>query len=244
RPHRRGLHAGREGRRQARGLARGGARCFVRAGLHALAHAARRDLQGRLRHGTLCLQACPQGHRSGHRAGARVRRADADGLDRRADDGGSAQPRVGRQGLALAVDAAGRSGRREGPGNRRSTMSDGKTLYERLGGYDAITAVVNDLLPRLQGDSQLGRFWAHGGAGGVAGGKQLLIDFLCNAAGGPMYYTGRSMKLSHYGMRISESDWSTFLNHAAETLAKFKVGPNEQRDVVAFVQGLKKEIVE
>jgi len=41
-------------------------------------------------------------------------------------------------------------------------MSDEtKTLYERLGGYDAITAVVNDLLPRLQADPQLGRFWAH-----------------------------------------------------------------------------------
>ena len=123
-------------------------------------------------------------------------------------------------------------------------MSDGKTLYERLGGYDAITAVVNDLLPRLQGDPQLGRFWAHRGADGVAREKQLLIDFLCNAAGGPMYYTGRGMKLSHHGMGISESDWSTFLNHAAATLVKFKVGPNEQRDVVAFAQSLKKDIVE
>ena len=123
-------------------------------------------------------------------------------------------------------------------------MSDTRSLYERLGGYDAITAVVNDLLPRLQGDSQLGRFWAHRGADGVAREKQLLIDFLCHCAGGPMYYTGRDMRLAHHGMRISESDWSTFLNHAAATLAKFKVGPNEQRDVVAFVQSLKKEIVE
>ena len=41
-------------------------------------------------------------------------------------------------------------------------MSDKtKTLYERLGGYDAIAAVANDLLPRLQSDPQLGRFWAH-----------------------------------------------------------------------------------
>jgi hemoglobin len=123
-------------------------------------------------------------------------------------------------------------------------MSDAKTLYERLGGYDAITAVVNDLLPRLQGDPQLGRFWAHRGADGVAREKQLLIDYLCHCAGGPMYYTGRDMALAHRGMRVSESDWSTFLNHAAATLAKFKVGVNEQRDVVAFVQSLKKDIVE
>ena len=52
------------------------------------------------------------------------------------------------------------------------------------------------------------------------------------------------MVLTHRGMRISESDWNVFLGHAAATLAKFQVPEAEQRDVVAFVQGLKKEIVE
>ena len=71
-----------------------------------------------------------------------------------------------------------------------------KSLYERLGGYDAITAVANDLLPRLQTDPQLGRFWAHRGEDGVKREKQLLIDFLCAGAGGPMYYRGRDMGLA------------------------------------------------
>jgi hemoglobin len=85
-------------------------------------------------------------------------------------------------------------------------MSDEeKTLYERLGGYGAISAVANDLLPRLQADPQLGRFWAHRGEDGVKREKQLLIDFLCASAGGPMYYRGRDMALCHRGMRISES---------------------------------------
>ena len=124
-------------------------------------------------------------------------------------------------------------------------MSNAKnTLYERLGGYDAITAVANDLLPRLQADPQLGRFWTHRGDDGVRREKQLLIDFLCNSAGGPVYYRGRDMALCHRGMRISESDWNVFLGHAGATLAKFKVPEAEQRDVVAFVQSLKKEIVE
>jgi hypothetical protein len=74
--------------------------------------------------------------------------------------------------------------------------------------------------------------------------KQLLIDFLCASAGGPMYYRGRDMVLTHRGMRISESDWNVFLGHAAATLAKFQVPEAEQRDVVAFVQSLKKQIVE
>jgi hemoglobin len=83
-----------------------------------------------------------------------------------------------------------------------------KSLYERLDGYDGITAFVNNLLPRLQADSQLGRFWQNRGDDGIAREKQLLIDYLCSSAGGPMYYTGRDMKLSHKGMRISENDWS------------------------------------
>ena len=119
-----------------------------------------------------------------------------------------------------------------------------KTLYERLGGHAAITAVATDLLPRLQGDPQLGRFWAHRGEDGVKREKQLLIDFLCASAGGPTYYRGRAMALCHRGMRISEGDWNVFLGHAAATLAKFQVPEPEQRDVVAFVQSLKKEIVE
>ena len=61
-----------------------------------------------------------------------------------------------------------------------------KSLYDRLGGYEAITAVANDLLPRLRADPQLGRFWAHRGEDGVEREKQLLIDFLCASAGGPM----------------------------------------------------------
>jgi hemoglobin len=89
-----------------------------------------------------------------------------------------------------------------------------------------------------------GRFWAHRGEDGIMREKQLLIDFLCASAGGPMYYRGRDMALTHRGMRISGSDWDEFLGHAAATLAKFQVPEAEQRDVVAFVQSLKKECVE
>jgi hemoglobin len=119
-----------------------------------------------------------------------------------------------------------------------------KTLHERLGGYDAISAVANDLLPRLQADPQLGRFWEHRGADGIAREKQLLIDFLCSSAGGPLYYTGRDMKLSHEGMRISESDWAAFIGHLDATLDAFAVPQREHDEVVGFIQSTKADIVE
>jgi hemoglobin len=119
-----------------------------------------------------------------------------------------------------------------------------KTLYERLGGYDAISAVANDLVRRLQADSQLGRYWQHRGEDGVKREKQLLIDFLCSSAGGPLYYTGRDMKTSHKGMEISEGDWSALLRHLNDTLEAFGVPPTERDQVVGFVQSTKPDIVE
>ncbi len=119
-----------------------------------------------------------------------------------------------------------------------------KTLYQRLGGYDGVTAFANDLLPRLQADPQLGRFWQNRGDDGIAREKQLLIDYLCANAGGPMYYTGRDMKTSHKGMGISENDWDIFLSHAGATIQALQVPQQESDDVVAFVLSLKDDIVE
>ena len=119
-----------------------------------------------------------------------------------------------------------------------------KSLYERLGGYDGITAFANELLPRLQADSQLGRFWQNRGDDGIAREKQLLIDYLCASAGGPMYYTGRDMKTSHKGMKISERDWSIFLQHAGATMEALQVPKQECDEIVAFVLSLKADIVE
>src|SRR6266540_6218828 len=118
------------------------------------------------------------------------------------------------------------------------------TLYARLGGYDAIAAVADDLMPRLMSDPQLGRFWANRAADSIRREKQLLIDFLCASAGGPLYYTGRDMPTVHRGMRISESDWTVFLTHIKATLEAFQVPQAERDQVVGFVQSIKADIVE
>src|SRR5216684_3532576 len=73
------------------------------------------------------------------------------------------------------------------------------TLYKRLGGYDAIAAVADDLLVRLMADAQLARFWQNRAEDSLRREKQLLVDFLCASFGGPLYYVGRDMKTSHRG---------------------------------------------
>jgi hemoglobin len=73
--------------------------------------------------------------------------------------------------------------------------------------------------------------------------KQLLIDFLCASAGGPLYYTGRDMATSHKGMGISESDWQIFIGHVNATLDKFSVRAQEKTEVLAFIDSTKTDIV-
>lgn len=119
-----------------------------------------------------------------------------------------------------------------------------KSLYERLGGYEGITAIVEEFMPRLKGDPQLGRFWQNRGDDGVAREYQLLIDFMCSSAGGSTYYAGRDMKTAHKGMKINESDWSILLGHCAATMEAVEASQQECDEVVAFLSSFKNEIVE
>jgi hemoglobin len=118
------------------------------------------------------------------------------------------------------------------------------TLYKRLGGYDAIAAVCDDLLPRLMGDTQLARFWQNRAQDSIRREKQLLVDFLCACSGGPLYYVGRDMKTSHRGMGISESDWQRFIGHLETTLDTFEVPAAERAEVLGFIDRTKADIVE
>ena len=122
-------------------------------------------------------------------------------------------------------------------------MSD-KSLYVRLGGYDAIAAVVAALMVRIKDDDKLRRFYDHRGADGIAREEQLLVDFLCASSGGPMVYTGRDMKTLHVGMRLDEEDWKRAMVHLTATLEAFDVPEQEKGEVLNFHENLKSEIVE
>jgi hemoglobin len=125
-----------------------------------------------------------------------------------------------------------------------ASASDERTLYARLGGYDAIAAATQDLLDRLFGDPQLGVYWKGKGEDGKRRDVQLIINYMVAAAGGPLYYTGRDMKLSHRGLGISEDEWETFMRHARATLQRFEVAERETAEVLAFFTSLKGDVVE
>jgi hemoglobin len=118
------------------------------------------------------------------------------------------------------------------------------TLYQRLGGYDALCAATDDLLARLQADPQLGGYWKGASFDNRRRARQLIVDYLVEASGGPAFYTGRDMKTAHAGMGISQGDWEVFIGHTRAMLAAFGVGEREQGEVLGFLDTLKGDVVE
>ena len=74
--------------------------------------------------------------------------------------------------------------------------------------------------------------------------RQLTIDYLVAAAGGPTFYLGRDMRLAHAGMGFTRADYSAFTRHLVAPLEKFNVPEPKRRKLMAFIASLESQIVE
>jgi len=119
-----------------------------------------------------------------------------------------------------------------------------KSLYARLGGYDAIAAVVDDFVGRLVADKRLTKFFVGHSEDSLKRIRMHVIDQLCAAAGGPCNYTGRDMKTSHHGLGITGDDWDASAKHLVESLDKFNVPKTEKDELLAIITTLRKDIVD
>ncbi len=125
-----------------------------------------------------------------------------------------------------------------------AAQAPASSLYKRLGGYDAIAAVVDDFFARLVADPDLGTFFKAHSTDSNSRTRQLVVDQLCAATGGPCIYIGRPMKQSHAGLGITEAQWDKMVVHLKATLDKFKVGKTEQDELLAATSTLKPDIVD
>lgn len=122
--------------------------------------------------------------------------------------------------------------------------SQEKSLYERVGGYNALAAVVDDFIVRLVTDKQFEKFFIGQSTDSKKRIRQHILDQFCAATGGPCVYTGREMKTSHAGLGITNAEWDAAAKHLVASLDKFKVPEKEKGEILAFVTSLKKDIVE
>ena len=116
-----------------------------------------------------------------------------------------------------------------------------RSLYERLGGMDSIAAVVDDFRDRVAADDRINQKFAKTDLARL---KKMLTDQICEAAGGPCKYTGRSMKDAHAGMRVTNGEFDALVQDLVATLNHFKVGKTEQVEILGVLGPLKADIVE
>ncbi len=116
-----------------------------------------------------------------------------------------------------------------------------RSLYERLGGIDSITAVVEDFRDRVAADDRINRKFARTDLVRL---RKMLIDQICEATGGPCTYSGRSMKAAHEGMGVTSGEFDALVQDLVATFNHFKVGQKEQGEVLAVLGPLKTDIVE
>jgi hemoglobin len=119
-----------------------------------------------------------------------------------------------------------------------------QSLYKRIGGYDAIAAVIDDFLGRATNDKQLSRFLVGLSSDSKRRLRQLIVDQLCEATGEPCFYTGRSTKAAHAGLGITESDWQITVKYLAAIMDQYKVPQKEKDEFLALASTLKADIVE
>jgi hemoglobin len=115
-----------------------------------------------------------------------------------------------------------------------------KELYERLGGQAAVVAVVDDFITNVAADTRINLRFSNSDIPRL---KSLLVEFVCQATGGPCHYSGRDMESSHAGMDLVDDEFTALVEDLTKTLDKFKVPDKEKGELLGALGPLQPIIV-
>ena len=125
-------------------------------------------------------------------------------------------------------------------GGCASVGETNKSLYQRLGGKEAIVAVVDDFVGNIAADKRINQQFANTNIPRL---KQLLVEQICAGTGGPCTYTGRDMKTTHTGRNISEAHFNALVEDLIKTLDKFGVPAREKNELLGILGPMKSDII-
>lgn len=121
-----------------------------------------------------------------------------------------------------------------------ATTAGERSLYDRLGGKDAISAVIDDFVANVAADARINTRFARTDIPHL---KQMLVDQVCQATGGPCTYTGKSMPDAHKGMKITEAEFTALVEDLTRSLEKHNVPEREKTELLTALAGMKGDIV-
>lgn len=135
--------------------------------------------------------------------------------------------------MLIAVLVVGGCGGTESPVSQPS-------LYERLGGQDAIVQVVDDFVGNVAADARINAMFKNVDIGRL---KEKLVEQVCEGTGGPCTYTGRDMKSTHAHLGITQADFDALVEDLVKSLDKFQVAQAEQDQLLQILGPMKADIV-
>lgn len=144
-------------------------------------------------------------------------------------------------GTLVVLAGCAETGGMNGVGRATAGATATKSLYERLGGKPAITAVVDQFVANVAADGRINSRFA---TTDIPKLKGHLVDQVCQATGGPCSYQGRDMKRTHVGMQISTADFGALVQDLVAALDKFNVPAGEKSELLGLLGPMKKDIVE
>ncbi len=122
-----------------------------------------------------------------------------------------------------------------------ATAAQAQSLFERLGGKDSITAVVDEFAGRVLADTRINAKFAKSDPVRL---KAMLVEQLCEATGGPCKYTGRTMPASHLNMGVTTGEFNALVEDLVGALDKFNVPQKEKDELIGALAPMKAQIVE
>ncbi len=115
------------------------------------------------------------------------------------------------------------------------------SLYERLGGTDAISTVAVAFENRAAKDDRINQKFARTDLNRLT---KEFVDQLCQDTGGPCRYTGRDMKETHTNMGVTSGEFDAFMEDLVTTLDDFNVPKADQNELLGLLAPMQSEIVE
>jgi len=131
-----------------------------------------------------------------------------------------------------------------GPTPSLSLAETNRSLYERLGGYDAISAVVDVFLIKVWEDPVVGRFFVGMGTDTRNQLRQKNKNLMCANTGGPCKKINRPLAEAHVGLGVTDKEFDIVVSHLGTTLKEFKVPQKEYDELMTKVGGLRDYVVE
>jgi len=114
------------------------------------------------------------------------------------------------------------------------------SLYTRLGGNAAITAVVGTFLQNVVADQRINRFFAKTDANRL---QVLLVEQIGEATGGPEKYSGKDMTTAHAGMAITVADFNALVEDLVKALDQYQVPTAEKQELLNALAPMQTQIV-